>query len=65
MGTAGICRKLLVRILTGVATVLCLKAFDNVMEGKDIFGRDTHPERTKYNRYTQEIILGTDYYTVV
>ena len=54
----------LVNIVVGAITAVSMIAIDNLERGKDIFGRDPDPRKTRMN-YKGDIYLGTDDYTIV
>ena len=60
-----LCAKALKKILVFTISSLGIKAVMNVMDGKDILGRDPNPEKTRVDEYKGEIHLGSKDYTVV
>lgn len=52
------------KIIVGTIAILGLKAVDNVVNGKDILGRDPDPSETRVDG-KGDILLGTDDYKIV
>lgn len=65
MSLANVGKRILVKVTTGIVAILCLKAIDNIVDGKDIFGRDPDPKKTRVDKYSGDVYLGTDDYTIV
>lgn len=55
-------KPILKKILVGIVSIASLKAFMNVMEGKDILGRPTDPEKVERQRIIE---LDDSDYTIV
>lgn len=56
--------KIIRKLLVGTIALLGMKAVENVIDGKDLLGRDPSPEKTRVN-YKGEVHLGTDDYEVI
>lgn len=57
--------KIMQKLLIGTVALLGMKAVENVIDGKDVLGRDPNPEKTRFDRYKGEVHLGTDDYEVI
>ena len=58
-------KKILQNVLIGAASAVGIKAVNNVIDGKDVMGRNLDPKKTRMKPFSQDIYLGTDDYTII